>query len=106
MGGDESGGLSFAGGTGRGDVSATTSLDSASVLNVVLFVVVVDGSELVQVLPENVLESDCRGKADLDLLSKEKSSKTKPRVISSSKRSSSSEESTSSYSRVNSDSDD
>jgi hypothetical protein len=100
FGGDDIGGVSFAGGMGRGDISVGASFVSASVLSVVLLVAVVDGNELVHVRPEKVLESDCRGKADLDLLSNEKSSKTNPRVISSSSRSSSSDEFPSSYSRV------
>lgn len=69
-------------------------------LKVVALVAVVDGIELAQVRPEKVLESDCRGRADLDLLSNEKSSKPYPFIISSSSLSSSSAESSSSYSRV------
>ena len=74
---------------------------SAKVLSVVALVVVVDGIELAHVLPEKVLESDCRGRADFECLSKWKSPKAKPRVTSSSNLSSSSA-SESRYSRVNS----
>jgi hypothetical protein len=51
---------------------------STSVLSVVPLVCVVDGIELEKVRLEKLLESDWRGKADLDLPSKWKSSKTKP----------------------------
>ena len=66
----------LAGGIGRGDCSAAGSDVSARVLSIETLVLMVEGIESDHVRPEALLESDCRGSADFDLLSKEKSSKT------------------------------